>query len=151
MMPRGHVLLGIVFVVVVSLLFPSVGWLYLLLIFLASVLIDFDHYAALGWNKGIWGLKENVRYHKIVLLRKELVEKKKGIFRKGYFHLFHTFEFHVLVWLLGYLWVGFFYVFEGMLFHSLCDFVWLVWKDRLYRREYWWINWLRKARKPRSP
>ena len=139
MVPRWHLLWGVLFSLLIWIVFPTIDLLYLFLVFFGSFFIDFDHYAVLGLKKGIWGFKRNVRYHK-KLEKIELEEKNKGIFRRGYFHLFHTVEFHVLVFVLGSVWVGFYYILLGMLFHSICDFVWLVKKNRVYRREYWLVS-----------
>ncbi len=91
-------------------------------------------------------LKESLKWHdkEDVIQRKE---RSAGIRKKGHFHLFHTIEFHLAVWLMGYfVWGGFIYVSMGMFFHSLCDFVYLIQKDFLYRREYLFVNWLFRKR-----
>src|SRR3989344_8531698 len=120
MLPRWHILLGAIFTLVIWLFVPEISFLYLALLFLSSFLIDFDHYAASGIKTGKWGLKDSFQYHE-KLGKEELKELKKGIRRKGDFHLFHTLEFHVIVGLLGILWAGFFFIFIGMFFHSLLD------------------------------
>ena len=58
--------------------------------------------------------------------------------------MFHTVEFHLLVGLLGLVWIGFFYIFIGMIFHSLLDVVDLTKRDTFYRREFFFFNWLGK-------
>jgi hypothetical protein len=72
----------------------------------------------------------------------ERAEKEKGVRKKGDFHPFHTIEFHALVGLLSLLWVGFFYIFLGMMFHSLLDVIYLVYAGRTYRREFFFVRWI---------
>tara|TARA_Y100000310_G_scaffold345208_1_gene462676 strand:+ start:4763 stop:5200 length:438 start_codon:yes stop_codon:yes gene_type:complete len=143
MIPRWHVLWGAVFTLVLWIVVPSISYLYLVLVFLSSFLIDFDHYWMVGWKEGKWRLKENLKRHREMGVEEEK-ERDEGIRRRGHFHLFHTVEFHLLVGLLGLLWIGFFYIFIGMVFHSLLDVFWLLRKDRFYRREYFLVNWVRK-------
>ncbi len=140
MIPRWHAVWGIIFSLLL-LKISDINLFYILLIFLSSVLIDFDHYMIFVLKTGRLGLFKSFKWHEKELL-KEIKERNKGIIKKGHFHLFHTIEFHVLVYLLSYLWTGFFWVFVGMMFHSLCDFVWLACRKRLYRREYFLVNWI---------
>ena len=75
------------------------------------------------------------------LTKKEI---SRGIRRKHEFHLLHTIEFHLAIGLLGLLWIGFFYIFIGMVYHSLIDVVDLSLRGRLHRREYFLIGWIRR-------
>ena len=143
MLPRWHIIFGGAFTLLLWLAVPGISWIYLLLVFLASFLIDFDHYAASVLMTERLSLKESFKYHESVG-RTEIEEKKRGIRRRGDFHLFHTVEFHLLVGLLGLVWIGFFYIFIGMIFHSLLDVVDLTKRDTFYRREFFFFNWLGK-------
>ncbi len=145
MLPRWHILWGAVFSIAVWLFLPGVSLFYISLIFLASFLIDFDHYMSGAMSIRDYNLKNVLKYHR-ELLKKEKEENKKGIRVRGHFHLFHTLEFHILVFALGYLWQGFWFILAGMIFHSLLDIASLINRDRLYRREYFLVAWLlRKA------
>jgi hypothetical protein len=143
MLPRWHIFWGAIFTAVIWFFAPELNLLYLALIFFASFLIDFDHYAVFAHkNKKLsllHALKEGDKMRK-----SELLERKKGIKRRGHFFVFHTIEFHTLVALLGLAWQGFFFIFIGMVFHSLLDLAELLHRDRFYRREYFFFNWLRK-------
>jgi len=143
MLPKWHFLLGILFTTLVCIVFSETNLIYLFLIFFGAFFIDFDHYMVAVWKTGKLGLFKAFEYHKKRDLEARRLKNKK-IRRKGDFHIFHTFEFHLLVFLLGYLWVGFFYLVVGMIFHSLLDIVDLTVRDYLYRREFFLINWLRK-------
>lgn len=143
MLPRWHILLGAILTVIIWLIIPGINMLYLALIFLASFLIDFDHYLCAVMKTGRIELRDAFQYHNE--LRKQYdIEHKKGIRKRGDFHLFHTLEFHALIAILGIFWTPFFYVFIGMVFHSLMDLVYIINKGVLYRREFFFFNWLRK-------
>jgi hypothetical protein len=141
MIPRWHILLGVIFTALFWILFPKTSLLYLFLIFLSSFLIDFDHYmCAVIKNKSLSLFKALRYYDKIQILERR--EHDRGIRKRGDFHIFHTTEFHVLIALLGFLWNGFFFIFIGMLFHSIIDIIDIGCDDRLYRREFFLSAWL---------
>ncbi len=144
MLPRWHILLGALFTILLWLAVPKISFLYLILVFLASFLIDADHYITSAIKSGrIINLGESFEYH-----RKKNKEQEReiamGIRRKGDFNLFHTVEFHFLIGLLGIFWIGFFYIFIGMVFHSLMDVYDGLRKGWLHRREFFFFNWLRR-------
>jgi len=141
MLPRWHIFLGAVFTLI--LYYFETNLLYLSLVFLSSFLIDFDHYAASVIKTGKLSLLASFEYHK----KQEIIEqkeRKRGIRRKGDFHLFHTIEFHLLIFLLGFVWIGFWFIFIGMAFHSILDIISMAKERVLYRREFLLINWLQK-------
>ena len=144
MLPRWHILLGAILTLVFWAASPNISFVYLGLIFLSSFLIDFDHYVVSALKNKSPSLKKSFSYHSD-LRQKIEKEKKKGIRKRGDFHLFHTVEFHLLVGLLGFFWAGFFYIFIGMIFHSLLDLGWLLHKDLLHAREFFFFNWIRKS------
>jgi hypothetical protein len=143
MYPRYHILLGAIFTALIWIVAPEISQLYLLLIFLSSFLIDFDHYVASVIKTKKYGLKDSFEYHRLVNL-KTTRELKEGIRKKSDFHLFHTIEFHALIGLFGIFWSGFFYIFVGMIFHSLLDVIDLLRYKAFHRREYFFFNWWRK-------
>ncbi len=141
MLPRWHILLGGVFTLVIWLVAPTINIFYLLLVFLSSFLIDFDHYVNAAIRNKKLSLSQAFEYHR-ELEKKEKREQKQGIFVKGDFHLFHTVEFHILIGILSFFWAPFFYIFIGMIFHSLLDVASLLYVGRFYRRDYFFFNWL---------
>ena len=141
MLPRWHILLGGIFTLLFGLIYPGTYWGYLLLIFLASFLIDFDHYMNAVWKGGSFSLFSAFNYYD--KLGKKLEEDhKRGIRRRSDFQIFHTLEFHIVVALLGFIWIGFWYILIGMIFHSLLDVISLRYKGYLYVREYLFFAWL---------
>jgi len=124
---------------------PQIKILYLILIFAAAFLIDFDHYAIAIFRTKKFSLKNAFDYYEKERL-KEIKEIKRGIKRKGDFHFFHTIEFQALLGVLGFFWIGFFYLFVGMVFHSLLDLIDMLYKGRIHRREFFFFNWARKRK-----
>jgi hypothetical protein len=143
MLPRWHIFWGAIFTAVIWYFSPGIQPLYILLLFLATFLMDFDHYLNSVLKEKKISLFHAFEYHK-KLGKQEIKEKKKGIKKKGDFYLFHTLEFHIFVVVLSFIWTGFLYVFIGMVFHSLLDLIDLTRKGVFYRREFFFFNWLRK-------
>src|SRR3989344_6529082 len=146
MLPRWHILFGGIVAILIWIAAPSISLLYLSLFFLASFLIDFDHYICAIINTKNYSLSEAFEYHKKMNFL-DLQRRKKGIKEKGDFHLFHTIEFHILIGILGLYWLGFFYIFLGMMFHSLIDLYSLIYSTEMYRREYFFVSWIYRKTK----
>lgn len=142
MLPRWHILLGAVFTLIVWIVAPQTKPLYLALIFLSSFLIDFDHYLDSVIKTKKFSLKNAFIYHE-KLIKQFISKKKKGIRERGPFHPFHTIEFHVLIAIIGFFYTPFFYIFLGMIFHSLLDVAGMLHQDWLFLREFFFFNWLR--------
>jgi hypothetical protein len=147
MLPRWHILYGSIFAALLYVAAPKTNLIYVLLVFLASVFIDLDHYFCSVVKGKHLSLKKAFEYHQKLNVEEEK-RKGKGIKQKGDFHLFHTIEFHILIGLLGIFWVGFFYIFIGMMFHSLIDIYSLLFVGKeMYRREFFLSAWLWKKLK----
>jgi len=143
MLPRWHLFLGAIFTFAIWLISPETRVIYLALVFLASVLIDFDHYLVSIVKTGKISLAESFNYHEMCRIAHEK-EHAKGIRKRGDFHFLHTIEFHVIIGILGVFFLPFFYIFLGMVFHSLTDLFYAMNRDIVYRREFFFFNWLRK-------
>ena len=143
MLPRWHIFYGLLFTILLFVVAPGVSVWYLLLVFLASIFIDLDHYFAFVHKTGRISLLHSFEYHKKqgVWMRSQ---ERSGLKPKSDFHLFHTIEFHALIGLLGMIWIGLFYLFIGMIFHSLLDVIDGVQRNTLHRREYFFFKWLAK-------
>ena len=144
MLPKTHIILGAIFSALIWIVFPETAWYNVSLIFLSSFLIDFDHYmCAVLKNKSL-SLPKALRYYD-KLNRMEKIEFKKGMRRKGDFHVFHTIEFHALVFVAGLVFEPFLYIFIGMTFHSLMDIIYGLHERLLYRREFLLTRWIIKT------
>jgi len=116
MQPRWHLIFGAIFTIIIWLSIPNISYIYLGLIFLASIFIDLDHYANAIIRTGKFGPIEMLRhYDKIGKVWDSNHKKGKKI--PGYFQPFHTTEAHLIVFLLGFVWAGFYFIFIGMFFH----------------------------------
>ncbi len=143
MLPRWHIILGIIFCVVFKLISPETSYVSLFLIWFASVFIDFDHYLAAGFIHRKWNPLEAVEHG--YERRDKILDQKSefGMCEKGDFHVFHTIESHLIVGLIAlFLW-PFYFLFIGMIFHSLLDLIWMVRHDVLDSREFFMIQKLR--------
>ncbi|PIN93057.1 hypothetical protein COU54_04440 [Candidatus Pacearchaeota archaeon CG10_big_fil_rev_8_21_14_0_10_31_24] len=142
MLPRWHIVLGAIFTGILWLMAPEINKYYLLLVFLASVFIDIDHYICAVKKTGKIGLFSSLEYYE----NYGVEEKKRhgrGVREKGDFHFLHTIEFHVLIAILSIFWAPLFYVFIGMVFHSLLDIFDMLRAGVIYRREFFFFRWLR--------
>jgi hypothetical protein len=141
MLPKWHIGMGLVFSFLFKIFFPETSLINLSLIFLSSFLIDFDHYMVAAINTKNISLFNALEYY-----RKKCLEWDKriakNIFEKGDFHVFHTVEFHILILILSFYFNPLLYVFIGMVFHSLCDLVYLMNKNILFHRQYFLISWI---------
>ena len=130
MYPKTHIILGVIFVVILYFLFPSINMLNLFIIFLSSVLIDVDHYIVYVKRKRKFGLMSAFLWYD-----KRIKEKKECGF-----HFLHTLEIHIFVLILAFFWHILFFVFIGITFHSITDFIEIGPKGR----EYFLTRWLIK-------
>ena len=129
MLPKSHLIYGIIFASAVYLLSPLITLIPALLILFGSVLIDTDHYIWYVYKKKDWSLKNAYHYLKYN------VEKIKTLM------IFHTVESHIIVGLIGwYLWPWFFYILSGMLLHSGLDILHLMKNKNLKYREFLLIS-----------
>jgi len=130
MLPKWHVLFGFIFAYVVYWL-TSISIFEASLIFLSSVLIDFDHYVWVAKRKGYFNLKKAYFWHKA------LPKNHKPIM-----HIFHTVEFTVFVAVLAYFFNPFLFVLIGMLFHSALDIIDMLYNKKWGVREFSLIRYL---------
>jgi len=125
MLPKFHILYGLLLSLAVLFLFPQIGFVGFLIIWVSSVLIDIDHYLYFVWlkkdfnpkNAFKWFMDNNKRYN---LLPKS--ERKKYYFGN---YFLHGFEAIFILVLLFYLTKNMFilYILLGFLFHQIIDFI----------------------------
>ncbi len=122
MLPRFHFFAGLIFSIILFLIFPSVTLLGAVIIFLSSFLIDFDHYVAYVFIKKDLSLKRAYKW--FVKKRKKFLKlsRKERNQRKHIVCFLHGIEPLILVFFLGYFVHSlFYYVFIGFAFHILSD------------------------------
>jgi hypothetical protein len=142
MFPRHHIILGFIFAAIIYFSFGTTIY-QAGTIFLASFLIDADHYftACMAKKKMLW-YGEAFRFH---IAQGERLKKlaSKGIKEKETFHPFHTIEFNTLILLLVlFLNPLFYFILAGMIFHIILDIYWLRREGILTIREFSLIKYL---------
>lgn len=130
MLPKWHVLFGFLFAYIIY-WFTSITVIDASLIFLSSVLIDLDHYLWIAKRKKYFNLKKAYCWHKSLPLR-----------HKPIMHIFHTIEFLLFVLILGLFFKIFFFIFIGMLFHSILDVIDMVYNKKFRCREFSFVKYL---------
>jgi len=135
MLPKWHVLLGTIFLLVLIIFF-NFSWQSSLIIFFASVLIDIDH-----------NLFYILKFRDASLKKAYLWHVKLPHNHKPMMHLFHTAEFLLMILSLSFFSQIFQFVFLGMFFHSICDFLDLVFKKQASSREYFLLRFYFSSRK----
>jgi len=136
MLPKSHILIGFLVAYIIY-WFSSITIFQASLIFLSSVLIDFDHYLWYLQRRKDWNLKNAYNFL-----------KKIHLFRhKTIMMIFHTIEFHIFIFILSYFFKGFFFIFLGMLFHSMIDIIHF-WRYKMLKtREFSIIRYFVLSRK----
>ena len=130
MLPKWHILFGAIFSLILY-LFLDVSLINSAIVFLASVLIDFDHYLFI------------VKRNKDISLKKAYIwHKNMGQHHKPVVHIFHTVEFLVLIFILSLFSTFFLFILIGMLFHSIFDLIELGYNKRISCREYFLTRYL---------
>ena len=123
MLPKVHIITGAIFALLIWIIFPSVGWLNALIIFLSSFLIDVDHYLYYLYKQKDHSLKKAYRW---------FIEKKERWFRlskkqrekeTSTIIIFHGIEFFIVLVLLIFLNKIFFFVLLGISLHMILDFI----------------------------
>ena len=115
MLPERHALFGFLFCLLLYFFnFPVKA---LILIFIANIAIDIDHYIIYGINKKSWNFLKAYRFFV------NLVKLKKP--GKFYLCIFHTIEFLLVLFILAILLKSnyLFLIFVGFSFHTFVDFV----------------------------
>jgi len=126
MLPKYHVLLGVLFCIILYPLFK----INVILIFLAAVFIDFDHYLRYLITNNDTSLKNAYKFH-----------------LTGEFHnildIFHTIEVFILLVILSFYSNLFYFILIGVTFHQIFDLIDLIYKKWYDARAYSLIFWLK--------
>jgi hypothetical protein len=123
MLVKYHILTGFVISLLIWFLFPQIGWFYTLIIFLASFLIDFDHYLWYALKKKDWNLVNAVNFfykQRDFFLKMKISEREKY---KNIIMIFHGIECWILLVLLILVHKVFLFVLIGMGIHMILDFI----------------------------
>jgi hypothetical protein len=126
MKPLSHFIFGIIFSLLLFLIFPKMGLLGFLLIVFSSVLIDFDHYVYYVLRKKDFSLKN--AYNWFIQNEQKYLSLSSSERKQIYpsLCLIHTFEFLILFALLIFYSHVFLFILTGFIFHLFLDFVYAV-------------------------
>lgn len=121
MKPSSHLIFGFIFSLILFLIFPAISWPGFLIIFLASVFIDVDHYMYYVIKKKDWNLKHAYFW----FVEKEKKFQKLSIKERKQFCLplcfLHTMEFLLIFAVLSIYSNIILYIFTGFVFHIFLD------------------------------
>ncbi|MDO8623509.1 MAG: hypothetical protein Q7R52_04635 [archaeon] len=123
MFPKYHLLFGLIFSIVLLMLFPSIELTGFFIIVSSSVLIDVDHYLYYVFKKRDLSLKNAHRwFHNNIKKYESLsLEHKKQVY-SGVFFL-HGIESIILLILLSSHMAIFLFILIGFIFHQILDFI----------------------------
>lgn len=134
MMVKSHVLISAIFSLVLFIILPYGNIFPYIIIFLSATLIDLDHYfyyIAISKNFNI--LKT---YPYLINIEKKYKNKIKFPF------VFHSLDFLLLFFILGFFNKIFLYIFIGLLFHNILDIIDFINKKKKYTRYVFIIYWI---------
>jgi len=121
MLPSKHILLGALASLLIYFIFPQIGFLGLIIIFLSSFLIDIDHYLQYVYIKGSLSLINSYKYHyKNMIIWSKLSRYEKLKIKSPIF-IFHGIEFIIFLILLIFLDKIFLFILIGILIHLIFD------------------------------
>lgn len=129
MLPKYHILLGAIFSFTLYLI--GISLFYSVIIFLASVFIDIDHYIWYVQRKKDWGLRKAYIWH-----------KEQPQIHKPVMHIFHTIEFIFIIIVLSFYSKLLLFISVGLLFHSFLDIIDMIPNKRYLCREFSFIKYI---------
>jgi hypothetical protein len=132
MLPKTHAILGAVFSLLIYFIL-HLSLFSVILIFLASVFIDFDHYLWYIYKKKSLNLKSAYNWFKKKREKwTKLSKKEREIYKREYL-VFHSVEFWIVLLALSFISKIFLFILIGVLFHIIVDYIEVIYmKEKLY-------------------
>jgi hypothetical protein len=122
MLPKFHILFGILFVAILYFVFPQINLFYLAIVLFSSILIDADHYLYYIFKKKDFSLLKALKWYKEKM--KAMLSLTKNERKKRYtgFYIFHGIEWIIILAILGrFVFPPLTYVAAGFLLHFAVD------------------------------
>jgi len=122
MFPKYHLIVGLLVSLILFLVFPGINLLAAVIIFLSSVLIDFDHYLYYAIKKRDLSLNRAYKWfvrNRIKLF--QLAPKERENF-KDLILIFHGIECWILLILFSFVSKIFIWIMIGIVIHMILDF-----------------------------
>jgi hypothetical protein len=122
MLPKAHIIAGVLFVTALYFIFPQIGLFNLAIILLSSILIDGDHYIYYIVLKKKFNPIEAIHWHKKEMENTSSLPMEERKKRYTGFYFLHGIEWLVILFLLG-IFINpiFAFVFIGFSFHWIID------------------------------
>jgi len=128
MLPSRHLVFGILYSLIILIIFPQIGLIGFLIIIISTILIDVDHYIYYVFRKRNLNLKKAYKWYvKRGIKFQKLSKKQKNQISFGVFFL-HGFEI-ILILFIFFVYtkiILFFFILTGFVFHQLLDLIELV-------------------------
>lgn len=127
MLPRQHLIFGIIFSTICLIIFPQIGFIGFFIIIISTVLIDIDHYLYFVYKKKSWNLKH--AYDWFIETGKKFYALPKEERDKFYLGLcfLHGIEILFILSILGiFISKYFLFIFIGFSFHLFLDVVYQI-------------------------
>lgn len=123
MFPKHHIILGLIISIGIFIVYPSIGVIGAIIIFLSSFLIDFDHYAYFVFKNKNLSLFKALKWFGEIDKKSKLIKKDA---RKNYYsglYFLHGIEALIILFLLSYFSPYFLLIIAGFLIHQLLDLI----------------------------
>jgi len=125
MLVKNHIIFGFIFSVVLTLSLNLTA-IQFLIIFLASFLIDADHYLNFIFLKNNLNFFKARRYHIEKRKRWLKLSKQEKLGYKIPTYIFHGIEFFIMLLILSFVHKIFLFILIGAAFHMLLDYIELI-------------------------
>lgn len=139
MFPKSHIILGLIFSGLLYAFFP-ITLLQAAIIFLASILIDIDHYTIYVCKKRDLSFKRAYKWNvDLGKIREERAKKNPKI--KFPIYVLHTIEFLIVLILIS-VYFNYYFILIGFLFHHIVDALDIILKKFINEKEFLLIRYL---------
>ncbi|MEA3329284.1 MAG: hypothetical protein U9Q06_00895 [Nanoarchaeota archaeon] len=130
MLPKSHIVFGLIFSLTLLLIFPEIGFVGFFIIWASSVLIDVDHYLFYVWLKKDWSLKNSYRWFVIKYRKHRKLTRRQRIERVKHHGpipcIFHGIETAIILIILSFFHQIFLFILIGILFHQFLDLIYSI-------------------------
>lgn len=150
MLPKIHIIFGLAFSILLFLIFPTMGWIGFLIIFLSSFLIDIDHYLYYVYRTGKWSIKDSFRWFlKNKKLFNSMNRQQKDKIYTGlcFLHGIEAIILLLIAWLIFYPNNFVFFIILGFVFHQLLDTIHIHTSEYRYDKVISFIYSVKQAKK----
>jgi len=147
MLPKYHLIFGILFIIILHFLFLNLSLISLLIIFISNILIDIDHFVYYTIKKKKFNFFEAYKwYSESSKIFDSLSKKQKSNFYFGFYAL-HGIELLIILFVLGLSNKLLLMIFLGFSFHFIIDFLYSIKKQQTFQKFSWIYNFTQRKKK----